>query len=129
MERLKKTTTATVAGVKSPLKLQEYMEEFYENNVKVNKDDRTKSVATVRETLSTMMAYVRSQPGGEFYNPGLTKAGSHAVHTKIGKADEFDWGVPLNVDPQGMVIRTAGSVPYTVFAQVRTETLSNQLFL
>ena len=114
--------SASATGLKRSSKLQEYMEEFYDNDVKVDKDDRKISVAIVRETLLTMMAYVRRQLGGEFYNPGLTKAGSHAVNTKIGKADEFDWGVSLIVNPKDMMMRTAGSVPYTIFDQVRTET-------
>lgn len=117
MANLRRKTTTSVTVIKMPSKLQEHIEFFYVNNVKVTKDDRTESVATVRETLSTIMEYVRREPGGEIYNPSLTKAGSHAVHTKIGKADEFDWGVALNVTTQDMMSRTTGSIPYTIDAQ------------
>ena len=113
--------------IKTPSKVQEYLEEFYENNVRVTKDDRTESVATVRDTLSTIMEYVRRQSGSEIYNPGLIKAGSHAVHTKIGKADEFDWGVRLNVTSQDMLSRTNGSVPYTINTQVRMDVVTDRI--
>ena len=121
MKNMSKKITPPVTEIQNPSKVQVYMDEFYENNVKVKKDDRKESVATVRETLSTIMEHVRRQTGGEIYNPGLRKAGSHAVQTKIGKADEFDWSVPLNVTTEDIVPHTKGSIPYTFDAQVRME--------
>ena len=70
--------------------------DWYKRTVVVDADDKKRSVAVVCDTLRTIMDHVRSQDGGYFYSTNLLKAGSYAVKTKIGKADEFDWLVPLN---------------------------------
>lgn len=75
---------------------QRKLVDYYKRFVAVDKADKRECVAIVRETLKTIMDNVRSQPGGQFYSGNLLKAGSYAVKTKIGKADEFDWLVPVH---------------------------------
>ena len=75
---------------------QLYMISFHNKYAAVTKDDRKASVATVKGVLDQIMKNVRDQKGGKVFSSDLVKAGSHAVKTKIGKADEFDWNVPLN---------------------------------
>ena len=74
--------------------------DWYKRTVTVDADDKKRSVAVVCHTLRTIMDNVRSQDGGYFYSANLLKAGSYAVKTKIGKADEFDWLLPLNATAQ-----------------------------
>ena len=74
--------------------------DWYKRTVTVDADDKKRSVSVVCHTLRTIMDNVRSQDGGYFYSANLLKAGSYAVKTKIGKADEFDWLLPLNATAQ-----------------------------
>ena len=64
----------------------------------------------VRDTMTKIMAHVRGQPGGKIYSADLRKAGSHAAKLKIGKADEFDWNVNLDVAFES--VRTEGMLFY-----------------
>lgn len=76
---------------------QEHLLSLYSQYVTVDKADKKESVAVVCDILAKLMAHVRSQNGGHLYSAHLLKAGSYAIKTKIGKADEFDWLIPLNV--------------------------------
>ena len=98
---------------------QNHLLAFYDNEVQVKSEDRKASVATVRDTLFEIMENVRNQPGGDFYSPNLRKAGSHAGKTKIGKADEFDWNIPMNIQADEMIVRTKGQLPYKLPDKVR----------
>ena len=98
---------------------QNHLLAFYDNEVQVKSEDRKTSVATVRDTLFEIMENVRNQPGGDFYSPNLRKAGSHAGKTKIGKADEFDWNIPMNINADEVIVRTKGQLPYKLPDQVR----------
>lgn len=64
------------------------------------------------------MEYVQSQPEGDIYQTDVQKAGSHAVKTKIGKADEFDWIIPLNVKPKDIILKTKGPTRYKLKNEV-----------
>ena len=77
-------------------KPQRRLLDWYKRTVVVDADDKKRSVAVVCGVLRTIMENVRSQNGGNFYSGNLIKAGSYVVKTKIGKADEFDWLLPLN---------------------------------
>ena len=97
---------------------QNHLMEYYLNAVQVKNADKKASVETVRDTLSEIMENVIRQPDGDIYSPSLRKAGSHASKTKIGKADEFDWAIPLNLKAEDLVVKTNGSVPYRFSEQV-----------
>ena len=76
---------------------QTHLLEFYRDKVQVDSEDKKVSSAIVRDTLKEIVEHVKTQPGGEWYSLVLQKAGSYAIGTKIGRADEFDWIVPLNI--------------------------------
>ena len=97
---------------------QNHLMEYYRSVVQVKTEDRKASVGTVRDTLSEIMENVIRQPDGDIYSPSLRKAGSHASKTKIGKADEFDWAIPLNLKAEDLVVKTNGSIPYRFSEQV-----------
>ena len=97
---------------------QNHLMEYYRNAVQVKTADRKASVETVRDALSEVMENVIRQPDGDIYSQSLWKAGSHASKTKIGKADEFDWAIPLNLKAEDLVVKTKGSVPYRFSEQV-----------
>ena len=78
---------------------QTHLLKFYRDKVQVDPEDKKVSSAIVRATLKEIVEHVKTQPGGEHYSLVLEKAGSYAIGTKIGRADEFDWIVPLNVRP------------------------------
>lgn len=73
--------------------------------------DKKQAMETVREIMTQIITHVRGQPGGKMYSADLRKAGSHAAKVKIGKADEYDWNVNLNVKIEGDV-RTQGTLSY-----------------
>ncbi|XP_053396000.1 uncharacterized protein LOC123550923 [Mercenaria mercenaria] len=87
-----------------------YFDEFYKENVKVDKEDMTASRKIADTLLRKMMSHVRNQPGGTIFNPNFIKAGSVPVNAKIGKADEFDTNIELNVTPTE--IRRHGQLNY-----------------
>lgn len=89
---------------------QLYVKGLYEKHVAVQPDDRKESVKVVKGTMDKIMHHVRGQEGGKYYSPNLVTAGSYASKTKIGKADEFDYVVPLNVDD--VKAKQRGTLPY-----------------
>ena len=95
-----------------------YLDDFYERNVKVDKQDMAASREIVNTTLNKLMQNVRQQPGGTLFNPNVIKAGSVPINAKIGKADEFDTNVELNVTPTD--VRQTGNVNYTYVSDVNT---------
>lgn len=72
--------------------------------------DKKQAMETVLEIMPKIMTHVRGQPGGKMYSADLRRAGSHAANVKIGKADEFDWNVNLNVKIGD--VRTQGTLSY-----------------
>ena len=88
---------------------QTYVSNLYQL-INISADDRKKSMEKVRDTMTKIMAHVRGQPGGKIYSADLRKAGSHAAKLKIGKADEFDWNVNLDVAIES--VRTEGMLFY-----------------
>ncbi|XP_060560429.1 uncharacterized protein LOC132720321 isoform X1 [Ruditapes philippinarum] len=89
---------------------KQYFDDFYERNVKVDKSDMTMSRNIVDTTLNKLMSNVRDQRGGTMFNPNVIKAGSVPINAKIGKADEFDTNIELNVIPKD--IRQHGTVNF-----------------
>ena len=89
---------------------QLYLTNYHAAHAKVNKDDMKESVAVVKDTMGKIMDHVRGQEDGKVYSPNLVKAGSYAVKTKIGKANEFDYNVPLNV--KDVAVRDRGPLTY-----------------
>ena len=96
---------------------QTYVSNLYQQ---INPDsaDRKASAERVRDIMKKVMDHVRSQPGGKIYSADLRKAGSHAANVKIGKADEFDWNVNLNVKMGPPV--TEGTLFYRYDDKMRT---------
>ena len=89
---------------------QVYLSNYHDVHARVNKDDMKESVAVVKETMGKIMEHVRNQEDGKIYSPNMVKAGSYAVKTKIGKANEFDYNVPLNV--KDVEVRDRGLLKY-----------------
>lgn len=91
-------TNHTQTDVRTPKEARQlYLSNYHEVHARVSKDDMKESVAVVRDTMGKIMEHVRNQEDGKIYAPNMVKAGSTAVKTKIGKANEFDYNVPLNI--------------------------------
>ena len=75
----------------------QYVTRFYETKVKVDPAEKKRAVGEVKEITRQLIDHVRKQPDGKIYSADIRNAGSHAAKTKIGKANEFDLNIPLNV--------------------------------
>lgn len=123
MRRLSKDVPSPSFSSRQPnLKRQKHLMEMYENQIRVKFEDREKSLATMNKTLSTIMEHVLSQPGGDIYQTDLRTAGSHATKTQIGKADEFDWIIPLHVKSENIVLEMKGPTLYELNNEVSRKT-------
>lgn len=89
---------------------QRYLTNFYKHHIAVKKEEMKDSVAVVKDIMGKIMEHVRSQKDGKFFSQNLVKAGSYAVKTKIGKPNEFDYNVPLNV--KDVKVRDRGPLSY-----------------
>lgn len=88
---------------------QAYMDAFLKQIV-VDEGDQKQPMALVKDTVDQIIKHIRKQDGGELYLANVRKAGSYAVKGKVGKADEFDTNIPLNVDVED--IRLEGPLKY-----------------
>ena len=98
---------------------QTYVSNLYQQ-INPESADRKASAERVRVIMKKIMDHVRGQPGGKMYSADLRKAGSHAANLKIGKADEFDWNVNLNVKIETPV--TEGALFYLYEDKIGTST-------
>ncbi|KAK3103762.1 hypothetical protein FSP39_021705 [Pinctada imbricata] len=89
---------------------RKFVLDFENTKVKVEEEDRKKSVNLTKSILDSLLKEIRNYSGGKIYSPAIRRAGSYAVNTKIGKADEFDTNIVLNV--QVAEIRTSGDLGY-----------------
>ena len=88
-----------------------YIDKFMkEKKVHVDPSDKQRSVEKVKSVLDPVMREVRKLDGGEIFSADVRKAGSHAMKAKIGKADEFDTNIPVDVKVKD--IQTRGPLPY-----------------
>lgn len=101
---------------------QNYLTNFRDKHVVVKGDDMRASVAVVKDNMDKIMAHVNKSEDGKIYSTNLTKAGSAAVKTKIGKADEFDYTVSLNV--KDVHARDRGPLAYKFNSPVCTEEMN-----
>lgn len=88
---------------------QTYVSNLYQQ-INPESADRKVSAERVRDIMKKITGHVRSQSGGKIYSADLRKAGSHAANVKIGKADEFDWNVDINVKIESLI--TEGTLLY-----------------
>ena len=89
---------------------QLYLSNYHEVHARVNKAEMKESVTVVKDTMGKIMVHVRGLEDGKVYSPNMVKAGSVAVKTKIGKPNEFDFNVPLNVSD--VKVRDRGPLNY-----------------
>lgn len=77
-------------------KILEYLQKFYDMRVKVDEKDNKKCRKRTWETIKEILSDVRVQDGeNSIYSGQPEKAGSYSIDAKVGKADEFDWIVPV----------------------------------
>ena len=93
--------------------LSKYLKQLYEKKVKVKKADQIKSRQVTDATLKRILKEIRKEDGGELYSLRFIKAGSHPAGTKIKKADEFDYNVPLTI-VGNIDVKEDGRVPYAI---------------
>lgn len=91
---------------------QRQLESRYTSSTVVPKDDQRKSVKAVHHRVDKIMHHVRQQDNGHIYGNELRNAGSHSTKTKIGKADEFDFNIPLNIKGKDFQVKTKGKINY-----------------
>ena len=72
--------------------------------------DRQESVALYRKIVKDIIEHIRTEEGGKIYSTDVRTAGSTAVNVKIGKADEFDTNIPLNITVKELI--TSGHIDY-----------------
>ncbi|KAK3108553.1 hypothetical protein FSP39_010533 [Pinctada imbricata] len=87
-----------------------YIRTILDEKAAVKNQDRKESIAIVKEKVEKIMDCVRKLEGGKIYLPDLRKAGSSSVKTKIGKADEFDMNITLNLKISD--VKTSGHLTY-----------------
>lgn len=89
---------------------KEYIDHLYKKNVALSKWDKKASVEKVDGILGKIMVHVTKSDGGHIYDRNIRKAGSFPIKMKIGKADEFDMQILVNVLLDG--IQTRGKIHY-----------------
>lgn len=92
---------------------QEYLDEIV-SKLALQKLDKQASKRLVDDTLKTLLRSVALLENGDqipLYSQQFINAGSYPVKTKIGKADEFDVIVPLNINCEN--VRLNGKVRYS----------------
>ena len=78
------------------VKRLEHLQKFYDMHVQVDEDDKKKCRNLTWETIKNILTDVRMQDGEKsVYSVQPEKAGSYSIDAKVGKADEFDWIVPV----------------------------------
>ncbi|KAL3836106.1 hypothetical protein ACJMK2_021559 [Sinanodonta woodiana] len=90
--------------------MQRYLENYYRIKSDVKPEDKSASFEFVRSKILQILSDVRKQEGGEIFKCELRNAGSNANELKIGKADEFDFNIPVEV--KVLEVKRTGTVPY-----------------
>ncbi|KAK3592748.1 hypothetical protein CHS0354_016504 [Potamilus streckersoni] len=90
--------------------LERYLLYYYRVKSDVKPEDKDASFEFARSRLLKILSDVRKQEGGEIFKCELRNAGSNATELKIGKADEFDFNIP--VDVKVLEVKRTGTVPY-----------------
>lgn len=91
---------------------QVYLGNHHSKATVVASDDKKRSVRAVHQRIDKILDHVRKQENGQMYGNETRNAGSYSTKTKIGKADEFDLNVPLNIREEDVEITTKGKISY-----------------
>ncbi|KAL4219560.1 hypothetical protein ACF0H5_022134 [Mactra antiquata] len=96
---------------KSETRRKEYIDCWYKKNVALSKEDKKESVKMVDGVIRNIMSSVAKSDDGHIYDQNVRKSGSYPTKMKIGKADEFDTQLYLNVTPDQAMAK--GKVTYS----------------
>ncbi|XP_053401523.1 uncharacterized protein LOC123549236 [Mercenaria mercenaria] len=90
-------------------KRKRFIDDMYDR-LSLDAEDKKRSRAYVDKILGEIISHVRKQEDGKIYGHQIVKAGSYPINAKIGKADEFDTNILLNLEPK--CVDRSGHVKY-----------------
>lgn len=86
------------------------IDKIEKDSIAIDKYEKKSAVAEYSHYVRKIIDYIRRLENGKIYSADIHKAGSYAANTKVGKADEFDTNIVLNIDVKD--VRTEGVLTY-----------------
>lgn len=86
------------------------IDKIEKDSIAIDKYEKKSASQDYSYYVKKIIDFIRTLEGGKIYSASFYKAGSHGAKTKIGKADEFDVNIPVNIDVKS--VRTEGTLTY-----------------
>lgn len=90
--------------------IRAYMDTIAKDNIAIDKPGRTEATDAYSDIVKKILNYIQTLQNGKIYPSNFRKAGSVRLNTKIGKADEYDTNLDVNIDIEE--VRTEGMLTY-----------------